>query len=429
MLTGPQPVDSLADYDDVILPARPLRILLASYRSHPQVGGQGVYVRALSRALAKLGHAVTVISGPPYPELDDGVVLERLPSLDLFTCDNALAAFRPAFLRSWPDLSEWWLHNTAAFGEPYAFGRRLKSWLEPRRHRFDVVHDNQGLFATLSHLGVATIATLHHPITIDLEFALAAEPRWERRMLLRRWHSFLATQARVSRALPLVLTVSEASKRRAMSDFGVAAERLRVSPCGVDHAMFHTAPDIARDPDLVLSTVSADTPLKGLVVLIEAMADVIAQRPSSRLHIVGELRDGPAKDAIARLGIGANIVCEGRLSQAALAERYRRAAVVVTPSLFEGFGLPAAEAMACGAAVIVTDGGALSEVAGDAGVVVPAGDAPALGGAIARLLASDALKADLGARAAVRARERFSWEAHARAAARAYADVGARAHD
>ena len=63
---------------------RPLRIALLSYRSKPHCGGQGGYVRALSRELVALGHHVEVFSGPPYPDLDHGPILTRVPSLDLY---------------------------------------------------------------------------------------------------------------------------------------------------------------------------------------------------------------------------------------------------------------------------------------------------------------------------------------------------------
>jgi len=407
--------------------ARPMRVLFTSYRSHPHVGGQGVYVRELTRALADVGHEVTVISGPPYPELDPRVALEKLPSLDLFEEENPFFAFRPRFLASWPDMAEWWLHNTGAFGEPYAFGERLKRWLDVHRDRFDVVHDNQGLFTALPDLGLPTIATLHHPITIDLEFALAAEPRWWMRAFVRRWHSFLGTQADVSRKLPAIITVSEASKRRAVADFGISPDRMKVSPNGIDHDLFHERPHIARDPDLVLSTVSADTAIKGLVILIEAFAEVVAARPTAKLRIVGDLRDGPAKDAIARLAIADNIVFGGRLERTELADLYAAASVVASPSRFEGFGFPAAEAMACGAAMCVSDGGALPEVVGDAGLISPVGDAPAMAANILSLLNDPERRAALGLRAAERARTRFSWRAHALASTAAYLEASAHA--
>jgi glycosyltransferase involved in cell wall biosynthesis len=402
-----------------------MRILFASTASHPRMGGQGVYVREVSRALAELGHAVTVVSGPPYPEVFPGIVLERLPALAIPPERSAIKAFQPSSLGSWPDLAEWGLHALGRFGEPFAFGERLKAWLSTRCDGFDVIHDNQGLYSALPHLGLPTMATLHHPITVDLKFALETEPSLERRRALERRHGFLAMQARVARALPAILTVSEASKARIVSDFGVDPTHIRVSPCGVNHETFKLRPEIARDPSLVVSAVSSDVPHKGLVLLIEAMAAVVRGRPQARLQIVGELRDGPAKTAIARLGLEPFVIHGGRLSPPEMAELFARAAVVVSPSLFEGFGLPSAEAMACGAAVVVTDGGAPPEVVGDAGLVAPAGQTAPLAAAISRLLGDEALRRDLGARGVARARA-LTWRSHAAAAVACYAEAGAR---
>lgn len=393
-----------------------MRVLLASYASAPRMGGQGVYVRELSRALCALGHEVTVVSGPPYPELAEGVGLVTLP---------APGPQISSFPEIWPQVAERWIGARGGDPGPFAFGERLRAWLAPRRARFDVVHDNQGLFDALPRLGLPAVATLHHPITVDLGFALAAASSPAEKRRLERRHGFLAMQARAARALPAILTVSEASKARIVSDFGVDAARIRVSPCGVDHEIFRLRPEIARDPDLVVSTVSNDLPHKGLVVLIEAMAQLAEARPSARLHIVGELKDGPAKAAIGRLGLERAVVHVGRLDPPRMAELFARAAVVASPSLFEGFGLPAAEAMACGAATVVTDGGAPPEVVGDAGLVVPAGQSAPLAAAIGSLLADEGLRRDLGARGAARARERFSWRAHAEAAVACYAAAGA----
>lgn len=406
-----------------------MRILFASARSHPQQGGQGVYVREVSRALRDLGHDVTVVSGPPYPELPEGVALVRLPSHEDGETTADAETFRPHFPALWPDAGERWIE--AQGGDPgfFGFGQRLAAWLGARgpsgAERFDIVHDNQGLYRTLPRLGLPAMATLHHPVTIDLGFAIEAEPEPALRRAIERRHGFLKTQAEVSRALPSILTVSEASKARIVSDFGVDPARIRVSFCGVDHETFRLRPEVARESGLIVSTVSSDLPHKGLVLLIEAMAAVAAARPEARLHVVGELKDGPAKAAIARLGLGERVAYGGRLAPPQMAELFARAAVVVSPSLFEGFGLPAAEAMACGAAVAVTDGGAPPEVVGDAGLVVPAGEVRPLAEAIVRLLGDEALRADLGRRGAARARKLFSWRAHAEAAVACYEEAGA----
>lgn len=406
-------------------PVRPYRVLVSGYRSHPHVGGQGVYVRELSRSLRDLGHDVTVVSGPPYPELDEGVALETLPSLDLFAEDNAFAALRPRHLTSWADLSEWLAHNSGAFGELYAFSRRLDRFLRREGHRFDVVHDNQTLATPFLRINrrIPVITTLHHPIEIDRQYAIAAPGKWWEKALTHRWYRFVGMQAETSRKLPRMLAVSAAARDSHEVHYGTDPDRVRVAFNGIDHAIFHPDETTAREPGLLVTTASADAAIKGLDVLIKALARVAAARPEARLHIIGQLRDGPAKQAIQSLGLEQRVTTSHNLTRPAIADLYRRAHVVVCPARFEGFGFPAAEAMACGAAVAASDGGALPEVVGDTGLVSPVGDHDTLADNIARLLDTPGLAADLGTRAAQRAREEFNWSAHALAATRLYAEA------
>ncbi|MHA6287100.1 glycosyltransferase family 4 protein [Maricaulis sp. CAU 1757] len=406
-------------------PVRPLRVLVSGYRSHPHVGGQGVYVRELSRALQALGHTVSVVSGPPYPELGDGIELHRLPSLDLFAEDNALLALRPAHLRRWSDLSEWLAHNTGAFGELYAFGRRLERFLADNPGRFDVLHDNQTLASPFlrieRHLPVVT--TLHHPIAIDRDYALAAARDTMHRLLTRRWYHFVGMQARTARRLPRLLAVSEAARDTHAERYGVDPERVRVAFNGLDHDTFHPDASIEREPGLIVTTASADVPIKGLDVLIDALARVAAARPTVRLHIIGQMRDGPAARQLAAHGLAGRVTTSQDLSRAEVAALYRRAHIVACPARFEGFGFPAAEAMACGAAVVASDGGALPEVVGECGLIARAGDPVTFGDHLARLLDDPETARRLGETAARRAREVFSWTSHARAATRLYTEA------
>jgi glycosyltransferase involved in cell wall biosynthesis len=401
--------------NDDISGGRPLRILLSGYRSHPHVGGQGIYIRFLSTALLDLGHQVDVISGPPYPELDPRAGLIKLPSLDLFTEDNAFSALRWKHWHTWADLSEWLSHNSGAFGEPYAFGRRLRKFVAQNPGKYDVLHDNQTLADGLLKINktLPVIATLHHPISIDLRLALQSEKRWWMRALIRRWHKFLAMQAKTARSLPYILTVSEASKQAALEDFGGRTEQYHVVPNGVDQKIFYPDPKVDRTQNLLVATASADTPLKGLPTLVDAFSRLAPTHPALKLCIIGRLRDGPTKDAIEKHGLADRIEFRPGLDQIEMARLFRQATICLSASLFEGFGLPAAEAMACGAPVIVSNGGALPEVAGDAGIVVPKGDGAALAAATAKLLADPEQRKRLGEAAAKRAKITFSWERHA----------------
>jgi len=203
---------------------RPLRIALLSYRSKPHCGGQGVYVRALSRELVALGHSVEVLSGPPYPELDAGPVLTQVPSLDLYREPDPFRLPRLREFRSPVDVLEFALMCTAAFPEPLTFSLRVAKVLRGRQGDFDVVHDNQtlgtGLLA-LQRAGFPVVATVHHPITEDRRHDLAAAPTLRRRITTHRWYSFLRMQTRVVRRLPALLTVSENSATDIVRDFGV----------------------------------------------------------------------------------------------------------------------------------------------------------------------------------------------------------------
>ena len=414
-----------ANTDVAIGEGAPLRILLASYRSHPHVGGQGVYVHHLSKALHDLGHKVDVASGPPYPDLAPGIGLVKLPSLDLFAEDNALSAIRSKHFSSWSDLSEWLSHNSGAFGEPYAFGRRLHRFILNNPGRYDVVHDNQTLARALLKIRktVPVVTTLHHPISIDLKLALQSERRWWMRALIRRWHHFVRMQAKVARKLDPILTVSDASKQAAMRDFGVPGKAFHIVPNGVNQSVFYPDPNISREDNMIITTASADTPLKGLPVLIKAFATLADEHPKLRLVVIGRLRNGPTKDAIKAAGLSDRIEFRGGIDQTEIADLFRKATIMVSPSLFEGFGMPAAEAMACAAPLIVSTGGALPEVAGGAGLITPKGDAPALVAAIKTLLKNPAERENLGAAALARARKVFLWRRHAEAAVSLYRQV------
>jgi glycosyltransferase involved in cell wall biosynthesis len=404
---------------------RPLRVLVTGYRSHPHVGGQGVYIRELTTALAALGHKVSVASGPPWPELDDGIELIRLPSLDLFAEQNALLALRPRHLTSWADLSEWLAHNSGAFGELYAFGRRLDAFLARNADRFDVIHDNQTLstpFERINHR-IPVITTLHHPIAIDRDYAVAAADVWWKRLLTRRWYRFVGMQARTARRLPRMLAVSEAARDTHVAHYGVDPDKVRVAFNGLDHQIFCPDASVARETGLIVTTASADVPIKGLDVLIDAFARIAAARPQARLHIVGQLRDGPTRRQIEAKGVAGRITTSHDLTRQEVAGLYRRAHIVACPARFEGFGFPAAEAMACGAAVVASAGGALPEVVGDAGLVSPVADAGAMAGNLARLLDDPEAAARLGQAAAIRARQAFNWSSHALAASRLYAEA------
>jgi glycosyltransferase involved in cell wall biosynthesis len=395
-----------------------LRVALLTYRGNPFCGGQGVYVQRLSRELVRLGHTVDVFSGPPYPTLDDGIRLVEVPSLDLYREPDPFRVPRLGEYRDWVDVLEVATMMTAGFPEPLTFSLRARRLLRAAPGRYDVVHDNQCLGYGL--LGLAPlVTTVHHPVQIDRAVELANAAGW-RRVSLRRWYGFTRMQRRVARRLDHVVTVSDSAKDEIVAHLGVPAGRVEVVPIGTDTELFAPDPAVLRVPGRVVTTASADVPLKGLLPLVEAVAKVRTERPVD-LVVVGSVRPrGPVAAAIANLGLADVVRFTGRLPQAELVGELRRAELVVVPSLYEGFSLPLVEAMACGTPVVATTGGALPEVAGDAAVLVPPGDVSALAHAITGTLDSPELRARLSVAGRARVVDRFTWRAAAARTAEVY---------
>lgn len=407
---------------------RPLRVALSSYRSKPHCGGQGVYVRHLSRELVALGHSVEVISGPPYPELDAGVGLTRLPSLDLYAEPDP---FTIPPLREWRgvlDAYEVAAMCTSSFPEPLSFSLRLWRHLRTRRGDFDLLHDNQTLgygLLPVQRGGLPVVASVHHPITVDRRLHVAAAPDLVHRLTLNRWYGFVRMQGRVVRRLDAVTTVSQSSYDDIVRDFRVDPARLTLTYIGVDLATFHP-PTAPRVPGRIVTTASADAPIKGLPVLLEAVAKLRTER-AVELVVVGRATpDGPADRALDRLGLRDAVRFEHGLSEEALVTLLGSAQVAAVPSLYEGFSLPAVEAMACGTPLVATTAGALPEVAGTDGetaLLVPPGDPSALALVLGRLLDDDGLRARVGAAGRARVAQRFTWARTAERTALWYAET------
>ena len=391
-------------------PQPALRIALIGYRSHPHVGGQGIYIKQLACALHALGHQVTVISGPPYPALPDEITLIKLPSLNLYEVPNHVTALRFKHLSSLADTYEWWSMLTGGFAEPYCFGRRLKAFLKKHPSRFDIVHDNQSLCTALLKLKLPTVATVHHPITRDKEHAIAQASNWLHRWGARRWYSFLTMQARVTRKLSHVVTVSQASREDIAACFGRPVAKTQVIFNGINTALFKPLDGVEKQPNTLLATCSSDQPLKGFKVLLNAYAELLKKHPDLQLTVIGKLQtNGESEKHLHHLKLQNRVLFRSGLSDDEMVAAYNAATVFICPSLYEGFGLPAAEAMSCGTAVIVSDGGALPEVVGNAGLVVPAGDSLALARAAGQLLQDDDHRQDLEKRGRERACSVLSW--------------------
>lgn len=408
-----------------------MRIALLSYRSKPHCGGQGVYVRHLSRELVALGHTVEVFSGPPYPELDPGVVLTEVPSLDLYREPDPFRVPHWREFRDLVDVEEFLTMCTAGFPEPKTFSTRVARLLRDRADDFDVVHDNQVLGHGMVDIAgfLPMVTTIHHPITHDRRIDLAQATSWRQRLTLRRWYGFLRMQGKVARRMPFIVTPSESSRRDAARDFGIDPERMRVVQLGVEERFVPpTAPRVAGR---IMAMASADAPVKGIATLLESFAKLRVERPHLELVLVSKpVAGGRTERLIDQLGLEGSVRFVHGLSDDELVALMGSAELACVPSLYEGFSLPTAELMACATPLVVSRAGAIPEVVGPDGEcadVVEPGDVGELTHAIESLLDDPARRQAMGAAGRRRVEEKFSWRAAAEATAATYEEA-IRAH-
>ena len=394
----------------------PLRIAFLTYRGHPYTGGQGVYTRHMARELVALGHDVEVISGPPYPHLDTGIRLTKLPSLDLYRMPDPFRIPRLSEFKDRFDVLEYLVTSAATFAEPLTFSLRAHRELVGRLEEFDLVHDNQCLGTgiwKIHEAGLPVLETIHHPITVDrrLETKHATTP-WKR-FTKNRFYAFTAMQTKVAKKLPRILTVSSNSYNDIVKDHGVDPERLHIVHVGVDPKQFRPLTDVDVVPGRLMTTASADVAMKGLAFLLEALAKLRAEDDTIHLVVIGKPKyDSKATQLIKELDLSRSIEFVTGVSDQRIVELYNQAQLAVVPSLYEGFSLPAVEAMSCGVPLIATTGGALPEVVGDDGVTalqVPPGDSEALSAKIKWALAEKDLRSTVGAAGRERVIQNFSW--------------------
>jgi glycosyltransferase involved in cell wall biosynthesis len=404
----------------VLTTDRPLRVALVSYRSKPHCGGQGIYLRHLSRELTALGHHVEVFSGQPYPELEPGPILRTVPSLDLYREPDPFRWPRPSEFRDWIDVLEFTAMRSGSFPEPLTFSLRALRLLRARRADFDLVHDNQVLgygLLGLRRAGLPLVTSIHHPISVDRRIELAAA-RGLSRLSKWRWYSFVRMQARVARRCGPVLTASQSSRDDICRDFRVRPETVRVIPLGVDPRLFH--PRSSRVPGRVVAVASADSPVKGIGTLLRAFGKLVAEREAQLIVVGRPAPGGPTERLAAELTLGERVRFVHGISDTELAGLVASAEIAVVPSLYEGFSLPAVEHMASGTPLVASRTGALPEVTGDAARLVAPGDAEELAAALRGLLDSPAERDRLSAAAWRRVQERFTWSAVARATVAEY---------
>ena len=417
----------------------PLRIAFLTYRGHPYTGGQGVYTRHMARELVELGHHVEVISGPPYPHLDDGVALTELPSLDLYRMPDPFRIPRLREFKDRFDVLEYAVTAAATFAEPLTFSLRAHRNLMGRLNQFDLVHDNQCLGTGIWKIhdaGLPVLETIHHPITVDRRLETKHAPTPWKRFTKNRFYAFTGMQTKVARKLPRILTVSSNSYDDIIADYGVDPERLHIVHVGVDPQQFRPIDNVNVVPGRLMTTASADVAMKGLAFLLEALAKLRAKDDSIHLVVIGKPKyDSKATQLIKELNLAESIEFVSGVTDQRIVELYNEAEVAIVPSLYEGFSLPAIEAMSCGVPLVATTGGALPEVVGADGVTalqVPPGDSDALAQKIGWALEQTNLRSVVGAAGRERVIQNFSWKITAERTVEHYrallAEISANAH-
>jgi glycosyltransferase involved in cell wall biosynthesis len=406
--------------------SRPLNICLLTYRGNPTCGGQGVYIKHLSKALVDIGHNVDVISGPPYPHLDAEVGLIKMPSLDLYNPDHLFRPEKIGDLINPLNMYEFLNVCTGSFPELFTFGERVYSYLKKRTIKYDIVHDNQCLSYGIGRLAekiMPTVVTIHHPITVDQQEDYKVARTLYQKYRVFRWYSFIRMQLKVAKKFSHIITVSQFTKKDIAKEFSLDENKFRVVHNGINNEFFYPKQNGPRPENSIIVTNSADTPLKGLNFLLEAVAQIRKKQPI-KLTVIGQpKKNGIVENLVSKLDIADIVHFTGRIDNEEFAGYYAKATIAVVPSLYEGFGIPAAEAMACGVPLITTSGGALPEVVGDAGIIVPPADAGALADSITYLFSHSGERKKYAQAGLTRVNSIFSWTKAAQEVAEVYREA------
>ena len=391
-----------------------LKILILSYRSAPFGGGQGIYVKDLSQALVNLGHEVTVFSGPPYPELDKKIVLIQFPGLNLFETFN----FKDRFFKfinhkdkTTSDFYEFFSVLFGGFPEMRTFGVRAKKHV--LKNKYDLVIDNQSVSYSMEYIQILTplIEVIHHPITMDLKYELTTNNNLIYRFSRHRWYSFLRMQKKVAPLLKNILTPSNNSKKDISKEFHVKPENISVIHNAVDSNIFRPYPEIKNLPQRLITTASADVPLKGLDFSLYALADLSKEFQDIELLVIGTLRKGGHTDRlIKKLNLNERVTFKTGVTKDEIAQEYAKSSVAIVSSLYEGFGYPVAEAMSCSIPLIATDVASIPEITDNFAILIPPKDSDAIRDSVRKILLEPDLYNKVAAKGRLHIINKFNWQ-------------------
>ncbi len=407
-----------------------MKICLLSYRGNPYCGGQGVYLMYVARELVKMGHEVHAIVGPPYPFEMEGVTLHRISNHNYFNITkNYIKPHKPFATLQPLNFYEFVASKLGIFPEIETFSFRafLKLKELVKEHRFDIIHDNQCLgygFLLIKLLGIPFVSTLHHPLTVDRSTWFEYPSDFSLRMKRVLYYP-LIMQKIVTNRMDHIITVSHDAKREIHEAFGTPLNKQSVVYNGLDSSIFHPIPGVKKIKNSVIFVGNVEDRKKGVSYILRAIS-----LTRNRVHL--NIVDGGAPNRrfvphwIDKFGINDRITFMGKVTNEKLVELYNRSEIALSPSLYEGFGFPAAEAMACELPVIASTAGALPEVVGkhmETAMVVPPRDPQAIADAIDFLVENPAKREEIGKAARKRVLAAFTWENAAKEMVKVYEEV------
>ena len=344
-----------------------LNIAILSYRSAQFGGGQGVYIRDISLALKLKGHNVDVISGPPYPNLHDGINLIKLPGLNLFetfSFRDRLKKFLKKKNKKFDHYYEFFSVLLGGFPEPKTFGKRANRYLKLNNH-YDLIIDNQSLSYGMIDIQkrFPFIEIIHHPITFDYKYELSSSGKIKYRISRHRWYSFLKMQKKVAPYIKRIITPSKSSKQGIVDEFNCKKANITVINNGIDTNEFSPVNEITRNEFRLITTASADVPLKGLDFSLKALKKLKKDFPNMHLIVIGLIKKGGhTEKLIKKLGLENDVTFKSNLTKNEIKDCYSKSSIAIVSSLYEGFGYPVIEAMSCEVPLIATNISSIPEL-------------------------------------------------------------------
>ena len=352
-----------------------LNIAILSYRSAKYGGGQGVYVKDISLALTLIGHKVDVISGAPYPDLHNGINLIKLPGLNLFETFSFKDRVKKLFYKKEKNVNDYYEFFSVLFGgfpEMKTFGDRANDFLKSN-DEYDLVIDNQSLSYGMLDIQkrFPFIEIVHHPITFDYKHELASSKKIKYKISRHRWYSFLKMQKRVAPNIKRIVSPSQSSKDGIVSEFNCDHENITVINNGLDTDEFKPMSESTRNQYRLITTASADVPLKGLDYSLKALKDLKSDFPDIHLVVIGSIKEnGHTQRLINELDLKDSVYFQSNITKAQITELYSTSSIAIVSSLYEGFGYPVIEAMSCEVPLIATNVSSIPELVSEYATLV-----------------------------------------------------------